>query len=155
MLRLVAYNLVHPKKGKSQIKEAGRRAPVIPPLRGIALQAQRAAILHYAGLVTLFVQQFDEELRGDDLQSSVTSRTPSQAYFFNAYISLMYGPWFELAATPSGDLAIKQGYSDDLADATLTRIEQLGQILDSSFFYRTDDQYRERSRQSLAFYDTR
>jgi hypothetical protein len=132
VLRLVAYNLVHPEKVDSSVGKTTPRIRAIPPLRGVALQAQRATILHYAGLATLFVQQLDKELLGDDLQSSVTSRTPSQAYFFNAYISLMYGPWFELAARPSGELAIGQTYSDEMSATTLTRIEQLGQILDQS-----------------------
>jgi hypothetical protein len=99
--------------------------PSIIPLRGVALQAQRAAILHYAALATLFVSEFDQEL------SSGTFRTPSQAYFFNAYIALMYGPWFELAAQAKGKLALRQSYADELDGDTLDRIAHLGQVLDS------------------------
>lgn len=125
VLDAVAAALLAPVAGVVGPRPSGTQ-PTVMPLRGIALQAQRAAILHYAALTTLFVSEFDREA------GSVNAlRTPSQAYFFNAYIALMYGPWFELVARPNGKLALRQGYVEELDSEVLARIAHLGQVLDS------------------------
>lgn len=97
------------------------------PRLGIDLQAQQAAISHSAGLTTLFVRHFDQVLHG----SNVPLRTPSQAYFFNSYIALVYGPWFETRGNPDGTLTFHQRYDDGLSKAALARIECHAQVLDS------------------------
>jgi hypothetical protein len=127
VLHSVARMLRHPKKAASDIN-VPPRPPDSSRLEGVALQAQRAAILHYAGLATLFAQEFDQKSQDE----SAKLRTPSRAYFFNAYIGLLYGPWFEMTSAPTGKLTLRQAYTDELDKTTITHAGRLGNTLDGA-----------------------
>jgi len=125
VLLAVATQLRNPPATPSPTLTRSRLTPKIAPVFGVELQARQAAILHSAGLATLFVRHFDQVLHG----SHAPLRTPSQAYFFNSYIALMYGPWFATQQTQTG-LSIHQAYDANLSKTTVDRVDGLVQILD-------------------------
>lgn len=57
---------------------------------GLTNLAQMAALLHYAGLTTLFVADFDRELVETPYYLN-QERTPTAEFYFNTYVGFAYG----------------------------------------------------------------
>jgi hypothetical protein len=57
---------------------------------GLTNLAQTAALLHYAGLTTLFVANFDRQLVESPYYLG-QDRTPTAEFFFNTYVGFAYG----------------------------------------------------------------
>jgi hypothetical protein len=89
----IAFEL---RSGNTASRHASRDGVPLPRVQpavdssGLTQLAQMAALLHYAGLTTLFVADFDRQLVESPNYLS-QDRTPTAEFLFNAYVGFTYG----------------------------------------------------------------